>query len=453
MNPVTTMLIRIFLIAAVLLSACSDPTATPQLEPELDEEPRRSGKADDVTHPGSLDGYNDPGTIDPTFERRFDALPLEGKMTRTPWTDSYWPRNKGGISYRWVTDEAHDYPWLSKDEVFALSADEVAALSPAEKYDLYVGAYDFPLAKRERSRNGAHEPGWAGYCHGWTPAALHYDEPGPVTMTNPDGLEIAFGASDVKALLSLFEGEVVRTRFRRQELPFKVDTRVVGTLCGSANPADPACTDANPGAFHVVMTNLLGLRGEGFGIDATNTREKWNQPVHRFVSTVLGRRNPSAGANPKAVEEVLVRSDVTYTFEIHPTWEKTTDTELHEDVTKSYTYTVELDAGGAVVGGQWVVVFRDGSDLSITAAYEHLITVDDDGDGAPDLTEEEARSTIWAHFDYADYVWVQDKGSFSPTFEQATEWDFIVNTVPSRRKLYTYFGKLGDVYAASVKPE
>ena len=53
------------------------------------------------------DYYNDPLRMDPTFETQFDRLPTDGSAKKLPWTDTYWPKNKGGISYRWQTGESH----------------------------------------------------------------------------------------------------------------------------------------------------------------------------------------------------------------------------------------------------------------------------------------------------------------------------------------------------------
>ena len=57
--------------------------------------------------PSLMDAYNDPADLEPDFVRRFDDLPLSGTADQIPWTDSYWPKNKGGISYRWQTEQAH----------------------------------------------------------------------------------------------------------------------------------------------------------------------------------------------------------------------------------------------------------------------------------------------------------------------------------------------------------
>lgn len=45
---------------------------------------------------------NDPLRLGNDFDYAFAALPLAGKTSREPWTDSYWPSARGGIASRWV---------------------------------------------------------------------------------------------------------------------------------------------------------------------------------------------------------------------------------------------------------------------------------------------------------------------------------------------------------------
>ena len=272
-----------------------------------------------------MDSYNDPGALEPDFERTFQALPLAGKASKTPWTDSYWPKNKGGISYRWQTGEAHTYQSPDRERAQQMSAEEIARLSPSEKYDLYVGSYEYPLTTKIKSENRATESAWQGLCHGWTPAAIHFQEPAPVTGVNPDGIEVRFGSSDIKALLTYFQGEVVRTQYAGRNLDFGAETRSFGSECRSNNPRFAQCYDANPGAFHITLANYVGLRKQAFGIDATTTYEKWNQPVYQYDSQVMGRQ-PIQNSPWGAVERVFVESNVTYTMEIEATWDAINDT-------------------------------------------------------------------------------------------------------------------------------
>ena len=80
---------------------------------------------------------------------------------------------------------------------------EIDMLSPMEKYDIFIGDYDYKLAKKylDGKGNGPTRESWEGYCHAWAPAASHYAEPAPKSVTNADGIPIDFGSGDVKALL------------------------------------------------------------------------------------------------------------------------------------------------------------------------------------------------------------------------------------------------------------
>ena len=81
-------------------------------------------------------------------------------------------------------------------------------MSLVEKYDLYLGRYDYPTVKRVwgETRKGASS--WHWICHGVSPSSLNYSEPKAVTVYNPDGIEITFYASDVKALLAYYYAKV-----------------------------------------------------------------------------------------------------------------------------------------------------------------------------------------------------------------------------------------------------
>ncbi len=397
--------------------------------------------------------YNDPTEMDPTYELAFDALPLDGQLAITPWTDTYWPKNKGGISYRWQTDESHDYDLIPYEDVLEMSEADIALLSPSEKYDLFVQNNDYALTQKVFSGNRASESSWQGYCHGWAMASIHFSEPSPVVMTNPDGLAIPFGASDVKALLTYFQGEIVSAeRYSESQIPYKQIVRSVGTTCLSSDPQDPSCADTNPGAFHVVMTNQIGLRKKAFGIDATTTYEKWNQPVHTYRSEVIERKSARPDAKIGVVEEIIVQTRFAYTAEIEPQWDKTNETPLHKDHEKTVTYRLDLDAQGHIIDGEWLLLV-DGGHFTLSGLYEYFLELDENQDGTPDLDEDRARAAVWNYFDFPDYVWVQDAGVFADEFEQAESiYTIMFNTIDSRRATYAYLAKLGEIYEASITP-
>ena len=87
----------------------------------------------------------------------------------------------------------------------------MAALSPSEKYDLYLGDLDFTLLSEEKGQimktvkvprynKDFKIPEWEGLCHAWAPATIHYKNPEPVEVIGRLGHVIPFGSSDIKAL-------------------------------------------------------------------------------------------------------------------------------------------------------------------------------------------------------------------------------------------------------------
>ncbi|MCA2961485.1 MAG: hypothetical protein IOD12_14635 [Silvanigrellales bacterium] len=296
------------------------------------------------------DPNNDPLNLGPGFVRELDALPVSAKLAKVPWSDSYWPSRKGGISHRWLSSEPNDFQYASpsKDELARMSLRERAELSPAEKYDAYRGAYDYPLVKSEWKRVSPQNASWEGLCHGWAPAAIAFDEPQSLLAVNPDGIEIPFGSSDLKALLLYVQGQA--------ESP---PARMLGGRCNVApeSPDEalnrPECRDVNAGAFHVILANQLGLRKQGFVFDVQRDLQVWNQPVYSFESELLAERPPSPGAAPNAVREVVVESRVGYVNEISAQWLSLgaeSSRSLSEVV---YKYALEVDAQGRIVGGEW----------------------------------------------------------------------------------------------------
>ena len=409
------------------------------------------GAITNTAMPGGFDGYNDPSSIEPDYVLVFDDLPLAGALDKVPWTDTYWPKYKGGIADRWQTGENAAYRTLAPDEVAALTPRELKELSPAEKYDLYVGNEDWALAAREQAANQPTEAAWQGICHGWAPASLMYEEPQPVTVPSPSGRGIPFGSSDIKALLTYFQGVVLPTSYSAEVFSWGRAARGLGTACYSGRADDSGCHDINPGALHVLMSNEIGLRNGGFVLEVDGGSEKWNQPVYSFDTEVLGRRGPSSGSAEEAVGEVLVRSRVAWTVEIDPQW-NALGAEVPEGI-GDYHYTVELNSAGEVVGGQWLVPLRDGDYMTLGEAWDLLMQWDgpDDGD-APDLTRDEASEILWGWVEIPDFAWVMESSDFPSEFEQAiSSYALLGGSITTRRSLHAYFAPLEDLYLRSIE--
>jgi len=293
------------------------------------------------------------------------GLNLSAELTNTPWTGDYWATWRGGITFRWQVGEDDESSYLYKKIGKGVKVNE---LSPAEKYDLYVGNYKFPLTKFERKRTAVMTkkdiPEWEGLCHAWAPATYLYKAPGKATVRNRYGQKITFYAADIKALLT----------YHMHLNQRKVKTYNLGRRCNYDFKKNPnavenkaVCKDTNAGAFHIALANQIGLKNESFIIDKTRDLEVWNQAVFRYDTEVVSMRGPSRGADPRTVKEVVVKTELYYIDEEnHAHEDKKVDfyeNELDEDGEKGvmygynvedYEYALELDAKNNIVGGSWI---------------------------------------------------------------------------------------------------
>lgn len=298
------------------------------------------------------DEVNEPIRIGSGYVSKLSDLPASGTLAATPWSDDYWPSNQGGIARRWKLDwsDAFSYRSPSLEQLRKANVGQIALMSPAEKFDLFLGDYSYPTVQSERLRVSPENEHWEGICHGWAAAAINFAEPKPVLVTNADGLKIPFGSADIKALLSFFQGNIGRT--------------TGGFLGGRCNidleqfpqyGVNPECRDTNAGAFHLVLANEIGLRKKGFIADLTRDRMVWNQPVHAYTSKVLRTQAPTPGAAVGTTSEMVVETTITYTAEIEPQWETVIGSEFQNNRTVSYVYRLELNSQGEIIGGAWEV--------------------------------------------------------------------------------------------------
>jgi hypothetical protein len=312
----------------------------------------------------------------------FKQLPTNGTQLddRYGWSETYWPSNVGGIAYRWShpNPEPFRYKLLSKEELQKLTFKELSQLSPAEMYDVAMGDYKYTLTRKILGRYTTRDLWWEGICHGWAQAATNYPEPAKVLITNPDGIKVPFGSSDVKALLAMHEASNFGGKFAFTGRRCKVGGKVEGEgddRDRNPNPPEPElanspdCKDVNAGAFHAVITNMLGIHGRGFVADIDRFNDVWNQPVTSYSSTVIGEEVVSEFESAQGVSRKMrVKTKMTYgeelkffTPELAATGarnfvskEPVTGTVHQEFRSKPYEYILELDSSGKIVGGEWI---------------------------------------------------------------------------------------------------
>lgn len=161
------------------------------------------------------------------------------------------------------------------------------------------------------------------------------------------------------------------------------------------NAEDPACSDTNAGAFHIVMANQLGVMKEGFLMDKTRDAEIWNQPVFKFDTKVVGEEAPNSKAAPGTAKMVEMDTMLYYADDTDYGWTfwnpglagifglkdyftsfmqeydkyqdmliKEGDLDQREEypehvlASAHYRYKLELDRNNRIIGGQWITLDR-----------------------------------------------------------------------------------------------
>jgi hypothetical protein len=94
---------------------------------------------------------------------------------------------------------------------------------------------------------------------------------------------VTFKVNDIKALVTLVynssTSKFVSLRCNKDEAQEQIK------YDGYGRPLDKECKDTNPGTYHVLLANYLGLRGQSFVEDRTFDDEVWNQPLRGYRVT------------------------------------------------------------------------------------------------------------------------------------------------------------------------
>ncbi|MCA9580956.1 MAG: proprotein convertase P-domain-containing protein [Myxococcales bacterium] len=219
---------------------------------------------------------------------------------------------------------------------------------------------------------------WWGLCHAWVPASILEDR--PLHAVTHKG--VRFEVADLEALLIAAYD--------------RTPSYGIGGRCNDGSPDEESpvdrdphgratnvqCRDTNAGTYHVVLANYLGRQGRPFAEDVTFDFEVWNQPLVRYEVTKMEKvsvyrahqllnynvnncidpegkwipgctygGNGKYAYNPDAAALYDVHLRTGYVTESSP-GTVPADTELHT-VDQSYTYILETDSSGKVIGGEW----------------------------------------------------------------------------------------------------
>lgn len=286
-----------------------------------------------------LSGVSEEILLDTSMSLNFDLLPLKGEVRREGklWSGDSWRLKYGAINYRWNAKVKEGFTYLSPGprEILTLPKQKIKELSPAEKFDLYLGNYDYPFRWEvdTLARSGTAE--WEGLCHGWAGASLNHSEPAPKTVVNPDGIEIYFGSADIKALLTYAYSKVLID-----------DHDSLGRRCDEIGDDDNCNNDLTALSFHAVVTNKLGLRGKSIILDVDRGREVWNHPIVSYESTIHSMKSTKKGRT------AIISTKIKYVDVVEKnSWEKG-DADMMSYLTVKYR--IDMDEYSNMIDSQWL---------------------------------------------------------------------------------------------------
>jgi hypothetical protein len=303
-----------------------------------------------VSKSSKWDHQNNPFRIDSNFNNLFSDLPLSGDTSKSGfgWPAYFWANNKGGIAQRWSSKKPDHFEYESPSlyKLKNMSEAQIGELSPAEKFDILNGRYDYPTVEKvwDQTKKGAKD--WHGICHGAAPSGLHHKEPVGKTMINADGVRVNFHSSDIKALVAYYYAKISDLRSTQ-----------IGRRCNSGRFSPlrfrKACKDVHPAALHIIMTNRLGLTTKGFIADIDRMKAVWNHVAVKYDSVVKSTLSADGGVEGTA-KRLIIESKVSYTGGVNPSEFAILGTENEKWDIRTYEYILDIDYKGQIIGGVWL---------------------------------------------------------------------------------------------------
>ncbi|KAI9982027.1 hypothetical protein PInf_009819 [Phytophthora infestans] len=305
-----------------------------------------------------------------SMETTLKNLPTKGVRTPSPWAGPYWPTYQDSINVQWSEGEASPAEKYAKafgldvtDFMNKVSEDNgIDSMSKRPKCTSNNDCANLTDGSgcgiRAGQTSGYCIPTWFGICHAWTPASILEAEPNcPVTHNG-----VTFHPMDLKALISdIYDGASVSTVF--------TGTRFNGgsdTVDEYGRHSSAAYRDLNPAFFHIITTNLIGKLNATFIADVTAGSEVWNQPVRGFKVFEQTEMSLEEGAqtfyglekypwNAAAKSLVYVKMRFSWIFETYTDGGLVASGEVDKFTTGAYyTYLLEMDDDGKIIGGEWV---------------------------------------------------------------------------------------------------
>ena len=381
--------------AMCLLLGCADSATKPDdcqpgdIDCAANSDP--NGKAD-----GWGNGANNPDAFAQHLEYHLEKLPQKGWRNQpvwrdaypeavgkaeTVWADTYWPASNGSHNARWQGPSTQS-PLEKYDAAFnnAPGCDQPSSLygqGAKDAWDTYNNCAGPAAAWQttnyemigymhdgiDNDNDGTTDDygsdgidgvqGWWGSCHAWTPASQLIPEPQHAVTMNG----VKFEVGDIKALIqnAFDQTSAVMLGGRCNDKTISHD--------GTGASANSDCSDVNPGALHVVITNFLGINQLALIEDKTADYQVWNQPVVGYEITkqakvdaktanaCVGGTGDTWSYNADAAELYEVQMTLSYVSEGSA---GTTPIGYRNNVsTDDYHYILEINSNGKVIGGRY----------------------------------------------------------------------------------------------------
>jgi len=334
---------------------------------------------------------DDPDVLVPGGHMEMNLKSLDQRSRRSvpqvaaPWSDVGWKANKGLITERFADSRfeaaagwsaKHDFlrsystRWILQQPGYDRER-WIAALSPAEKYDLLMGTVKGGLAENigafldHSLGNSRQFPGWWGLCEGAAASTMYYPEPVRLVVLHSQSydLDVPFFAPDIKGLATMLWSRFnTELNLPESGLPCKKD----GT----------GCFDSNPASFHASVHHFLDLSPGILVGDMDPTPVVWNFPIVAYSEayyrpdkkadvTAADLRSAALkpddwGSDPRKSKRspgtayiVGIKMKISYAVnqEEKPPFEGSLKRKVNSRV---LVYELELDSDWKLLGGEWV---------------------------------------------------------------------------------------------------
>lgn len=328
---------------------------------------------DDVGETSSADQWtrsDRPARVSENFIYEVVNLPVEGETQPLPAASDYWPTAEDSINRRWdgpgTLSPAEKFERAFRRPGFASAISAKLGVGAAPRDRRTCLTSDDCAADNDGSvcvgtgKTKSCIPTWWGICHGVASSAVHERIPSAPIVYNG----ITFYPADIEALMGVLyaEGGV-----HPVSLPASCSASGTAKVTDQTGHANRECRVSDAGAWHVLVTNMIGLQHTGFVYDRTANLEVWNEPARGYTITnaVDGHLKEISkkdvykliGPNSNTVASTLAKRffDVAMDFR----YVKSARVSRSENAgtlteTAHFRYVLAVDADDRVVSGEWL---------------------------------------------------------------------------------------------------